>query len=208
MRSAANRLTCNVALQGFCLIACLDLFAPMSLAADVYRVELADGSSRFASQPLDPSYTLYLRGDSPAKAVAGASAGPTVLEPLIAQYTQKHLVDSALVHALIAVESRFQTHAQSPKGARGPMQLMPQTARRYGVTDRDDPAQNIEAGIHYLKDLLTLHHGNEALALASYNAGEGSVLRHDRRIPPYRETMLYVAAVLARAQTARNLNLP
>ena len=122
---------------------------------------------------------------------------------MIAQYAHQHAVDLTLVRALVDVESRFQSTALSPKGAYGPMQLMPATARRYHVTNRSDLAQNIEAGIHYLKDLLVLHHGNEALALASYNAGEGAVKRHGQRIPPYRETMLYVAAVLARAQAAR-----
>ncbi len=187
---------------GLCLV------TPTIEAAEVYRAELPDGTVRYASQRLDPTYALYLREESVTGAGISLTAQRTRLEPLIQQSAQKHRVDSALIGALIEVESHFRTQVVSPKGARGPMQLMPQTARRYGVTDRSDAAQNIEAGVHYLKDLLTLHHGNEALALASYNAGEGTVLRHDRRIPPYRETMLYVAAVLARAQTARNLTSP
>ena len=182
-------------------------------AADVYRAELPDGTVRYASQRLDAGYVLYLRSEVVTPSTAPIP-GPTnaanraALDPLILRYAHQHAVDSVLVRALIEVESGFRAQALSLKGAFGPMQLMPQTARRYGVTDRTDAAQNIDAGIHYLKDLLVLHNGNEALALASYNAGEGTVLRHDRRIPPYRETMLYVAAVLARAQTARNLNLP
>jgi soluble lytic murein transglycosylase-like protein len=80
------------------------------------------------------------------------------------------------------------------------MQLMPATAARYGVTDPGDPAQNIDAGVRHLKDLLNVQHqGNVALALAAYNAGQGAVARHGGRIPPYRETMLYVPAVLAAA---------
>ena len=88
------------------------------------------------------------------------------------------------------------------------MQLMPATAAQYGVTDPFNPAQNIEAGILHVKYLLALHHGNLALALAAYNAGEGAVARHSGRIPPFRETMLYVPAVLARLQKNRNDTLP
>ena len=198
-----RRFLAGAAAAGLCLGAA---------ATDVYRAELPDGTVRYASQRLDATYAVYLRSDTaPPRAPLAATRSATLyasLDPLIQRFAQKHDVDGALVRALIEVESGFRAQAVSPKGAVGPMQLMPQTARRYGVTDRTDAAQNIDAGIHYLKDLLVLHNGNEALALASYNAGEGTVLRHDRRIPPYRETMLYVAAVLARTQAARNLNLP
>ncbi len=79
------------------------------------------------------------------------------------------------------------------------MQLMPATAARYGVTDAGDAAQNIDAGVRHLRDLLNAHQGNVALALAAYNAGQGAVAKHRGRIPPYPETMLYVPAVLAAA---------
>ena len=185
-------------------------------AATVYRSELPDGSVRFSSQRLDAADVLYStepalpRAAQEKKLLRSEShaARRAALEPVIRQLTDKHGIDGALVRAVIEVESEFRPEAQSSAGAFGPMQLMPQTALRYGVTDRGDPVQNIDAGIRYLKDLLVRHHGSEALALASYNAGEGAVERHARRIPPYRETMLYVAAVLARAQRSRNLTLP
>lgn len=85
------------------------------------------------------------------------------------------------------------------------MQLMPATAARYGLSGPDtwrDPERNIDAGARHLKDLLVQHQGNLALALAAYNAGPGAVARHRGRIPPYRETMLYVPAVLARFAAA------
>jgi soluble lytic murein transglycosylase-like protein len=78
------------------------------------------------------------------------------------------------------------------------MQLIPATAARYGVANPGDPQQNIDGGVRYLKDLIATHNGNVALALAAYNSGERAVSRHGSRIPPFRETMLYVPTVLAR----------
>lgn len=110
-------------------------------------------------------------------------------------------VDPALVQALIAVESAFNPRAISPKGAIGLMQLMPQTASRYGVSDPFDPQENVTAGIRYLRDLLRLFGGDLRKALAAYNAGENAVLMY-RGIPPYRETSEYVQKVLARYRPA------
>ena len=105
-------------------------------------------------------------------------------------------VDPKLVRAVIQVESAYQQRARSRKGAMGLMQLMPDTARQYGVTDPYDPRANIEAGIKHLKSLLERF--PTALALAAYNAGEAAVQRF-RGIPPYPETRAYVAAILALA---------
>lgn len=175
--------------------------------ADIYQSTLADGSVRFSTDFADPTSVLILRGKpEPAPSVAPSHYASNIarqLAVLIDRSALQHGIDPSLVHAVIDIESHSNPRAVSPKGAVGAMQLMPATALRYGVTDRADPAQNIDAGIRYLKDLLTLHQGNVALALASYNAGEGSVVRHGRRIPPYRETMLYVPAVLARLQAHR-----
>jgi soluble lytic murein transglycosylase-like protein len=105
------------------------------------------------------------------------------------------------VLSLIDVESRFDPQAISPKGARGLMQLLPATAARYGMhalTELHDPQRNIDLGVRHLKDLLQSNQDNWALALAAYNAGNGAVQR-GQRIPAYRETMLYVPAVLVRA---------
>lgn len=107
-----------------------------------------------------------------------------------------------MVEAVVAVESSLNPAAVSPKGAQGAMQLMPATAARYGLNGPGawrDPERNIDAGVRHLKDLLSQHGGNVALALAAYNAGAGAVARHQGRIPPYRETMLYVPAVLAKS---------
>jgi soluble lytic murein transglycosylase-like protein len=191
-------------------------------SADIYRSEGPDGEVRFASQPLDKSYRLFLRAEAPRLAAlpnrkaasAVASRGGDTRElreghlaPLVEQLSRKHAVDVALVRAIIDVESAGNPAAVSIKGATGAMQLMPSTAAMYGVTELTDPAQNIDAGIRHLKYLLARHDGNVALALAAYNAGEGAVAKH-AGIPPYRETMLYVPAVLARMQSNRNQSKP
>jgi len=118
-------------------------------------------------------------------------------DDLIEQTAYRHQVDAKLVHAVIQTESAYNSSAQSPKGAMGLMQLMPDTARRYGVTDRRDPNQNIEGGARYLKYLLQLFNSNLNLAVAAYNAGENAVIKYNHSIPPYPETRNYVKQVLA-----------
>jgi len=100
-----------------------------------------------------------------------------------------------LVHSVIQAESNYDPNAVSPKGAQGLMQLIPSTARRFGVSNVFDPADNIQGGARYLKYLLGLFKGDEALALAAYNAGEGAVSRYGG-VPPFPETQGYVAKVL------------
>ena len=182
--------------------------ARAATTGDVFVSYSAEGAPSYASQRLDASYRLFIRGETvpevrskTARKAASESypQGKLQLTPLIEHYARLHDVTPALVAAVVSVESGFNSRAVSPKGAAGAMQLMPATAARYGVTDPGDPAQNIDAGVRHLKDLLVQHQGNVALALAAYNAGQGAVARHGGRIPPYRETMLYVPAVLAAA---------
>jgi len=106
-------------------------------------------------------------------------------------------VPAALIRAVISAESAFNPYALSATGAVGLMQLMPETAARYGVKNRMDPSQNILGGARYLGDLLRLFNNNMHLAVAAYNAGEGSVLKYGRKIPPFPETVAYVPKVLA-----------
>jgi hypothetical protein len=105
-----------------------------------------------------------------------------------------HGVSEQLIKAVIAQESEFDPRAVSSKGARGLMQLMPPTARRFGVADSFDPRQNIFGGVEYLRFLLDMFGGDVALALAGYNAGENAVTRY-RGIPPYKETRNYVQRI-------------
>ena len=116
---------------------------------------------------------------------------------LIADVATKHGVEEKLVHAVIQTESAYNAKAVSRAGAVGLMQLMPDTARRYGVVNRTDPVQNVEAGTRYLKDLLGMFNYNLGLAVAAYNAGEGAVMKYNYSIPPYPETQNYVRQVLS-----------
>lgn len=116
---------------------------------------------------------------------------------LIAKAADRHQVDPKLLHAVIQAESSYNTTAVSSAGAMGLMQLMPGTARRYGVTDRGDPDQNIDGGTRYLKHLLKLFDSNLDLAVAAYNAGENAVIKYNNTIPPYPETRNYVKEVLS-----------
>jgi soluble lytic murein transglycosylase-like protein len=116
---------------------------------------------------------------------------------LINQAAYRHQVDPKLVHAVIQTESAYNASAVSSAGAVGLMQLMPDTARRYGVGDRRDPLQNVDGGTHYLRDLIEMFSPNLELAVAAYNAGEGAVIKYNYSIPPYPETQNYVKQVLA-----------
>jgi Transglycosylase SLT domain/Domain of unknown function (DUF4124) len=116
---------------------------------------------------------------------------------LIANAATRNGVEERLLHAVIQTESAYNAGAISPAGAVGLMQLMPGTARRYGVLNRTDPSQNIDGGTRYLKDLLGMFNHNLDLAVAAYNAGENAVIRYNNSIPPYPETRNYVRQVLA-----------
>ena len=127
-------------------------------------------------------------------------------KPVLEEAARAQALDPALVIAVAAAESAFNADAVSPKGALGLMQVMPATAQRYGVAARStqevrqavmEPKLNAHIGSKYLADLLRIFDGNKELALAAYNAGEGAVLKHGRRIPPYPETQQYVERVLS-----------
>jgi len=118
-------------------------------------------------------------------------------EGVVKRITKKHMVDTQLVHAVIQTESNYNPRALSSAGAQGLMQLMPATAKRYGVEDVWNPESNIEGGVLYLRDLIKRYGGGRLdLALAAYNAGEIAVQKYNG-IPPYQETQRYVKSVLA-----------
>ena len=126
-----------------------------------------------------------------------ASANKKRFTDLIEQTALKYQLDPKLVHAVIQTESAYDASAISSAGAIGLMQLMPDTAKRFGVNDPTNPDQNIEGGTRYLKYLMDLFETNLQLVVAAYNAGENAVMKYNNSIPPYPETQNYVKQVLA-----------
>jgi len=126
------------------------------------------------------------------------STGNSRIDGLIRYYGNQYAVDPYLIYCLMSQESKFASNATSPKGAGGLMQMMPDTAARYGVNNRYDVAQSIMGGTRYLKDLLKMFNGRVDLALAGYNAGENAVIKYGYTIPPYDETRNYVRLIIQR----------
>jgi soluble lytic murein transglycosylase-like protein len=171
--------------------------------ADIYAYTDAQGVVHFSNVRSGKGERLVIasqrEGNAPAEPRALAQAfrdGQTRFAPIVEEAARAYRVDAALLHAVIAAESGYDPAAVSRKGATGLMQLMPETARRFGVENRLDPAQNIRGGAQYLSHLLTLFDQNLELALAAYNAGEHAVIRHGYTVPPYRETRGYVPKVM------------
>lgn len=141
--------------------------------------------------------------DSSSRKARGWTSGSPKIDILIKQSGAKYGVDPYLIFCVMEQESHFNAHALSPKGARGLMQLMPGTSARLGVRRPSDPAQNIGGGTRYLKQLIEQFDGRIDLVLASYNAGEGAVMKFGRRVPPYRETRDYVKRISYRYKRAK-----
>jgi len=164
-------------------------WAVPALGAIYYHVD-ERGVAHFTNAPTTPAYRPLPPGVLPATARMSASS----VAELVEAFAAEHGVDSALIKAVIQVESNFNPRAVSRKGAQGLMQLMPSTIWRLSVGDAFDPHENIGAGVRYLRQLLDQFQGDLTLALAAYNAGENAVLRY-KGVPPYRETQEYVKKV-------------
>jgi len=177
------------------------LFLASSSSAGIYRYEDEDGVIHFTNCPRDPKFKLYIRESK--EDVGGENIAPsnntakdlTIYDTLIAEFSRKYEVDFALIKAIIRAESGFNPLAISRKGAKGLMQLMPQTALRLNVSNVFNPRENIEGGVRYFKYLLSLFNDDLRLSLAAYNAGE-NIVSELRSIPPYRETVDYVRKVM------------
>jgi soluble lytic murein transglycosylase-like protein len=167
--------------------------------ADIYSFVDAAGVTHFSNVPVDKRYRLLLA--TPVEQGAQPRPGKwlaksPLYDPMIERAARSAAVRPELVRAVIVVESAFNPRAVSKRGAVGLMQLLPSTARRYGVSNAFDPEQNITAGAHYLRDLMARFGNNLELTLAAYNAGEEAVERYGRSIPPFSETRHYVPAVM------------
>lgn len=181
----------------------------------MYMFSRQDGSVYLSGAPASPRFGAYGNGSRsdrrpPRRLVPAAPAngsgvlyGKSRYDLLVAEVARGYKLDSALLHAVISVESRYDPNAMSPAGAVGLMQLMPATAKRYGVDDALDPEQNVRGGARYLRDLLSMFGSDLNLALAAYHAGENAVARHQNTIPPFQATMDFVARVMDVYQTYR-----
>ncbi len=138
--------------------------------------------------------------------MGGFTTGDAVIDSYIVDSCKRYSIDPLLIYSQMHQESSFKLKATSYKGASGLMQLMPGTARRFGVTNIYDPKQNIEGGVKYMRWLLNTFGGDVGLALAGYNAGEGAVWKYGNQIPPYRETQEYVRRITDRYSAVSNPN--
>jgi soluble lytic murein transglycosylase-like protein len=176
-----------------------------SANANIYWFTDETGVVHFSNVPTDKRYVPYTVTDGADNRKANSGKGDRrSATPLRIQYgaiieeiARTYALEGALIHAVVVTESAYNPMAVSKKGAAGLMQLMPETARRYGATDRFDPSQNLHAGARYLSDLLKMFKGNVSLALAAYNAGENNVVKYGNQIPPFQETQTYVPRVLS-----------
>jgi soluble lytic murein transglycosylase-like protein len=163
----------------------------------VLTANVTDGLATREGQPMVPtSYSKLNMGSNTM--LKGFTTGNPLHDSYIVDSSRRYGIDPLLIYSQMHQESSFKLTARSYKGASGLMQLMPATARRFGVTQIYDPKQNIDAGVRYMRWLLDTFNGDVVLALAGYNAGEGAVMKYGWNIPPYRETQEYVRRITSR----------
>ena len=180
------------------LAACLT--APAG--ADIYKYVDKHGRVTLTDKPVNDKYKLLVKtwkGWEEAKsriALKDMEKNKRKYTSTINWYADHYRLPKSLVHAVVTAESAYDPNAISRTGAVGLMQLMPETARRYGVKNRRNPSDNLSGGTRYLRDLLNMFNNDLALALAAFNAGENAVKDNGNRVPPYAETREYVKKVI------------
>jgi soluble lytic murein transglycosylase-like protein len=189
-------------------LVCAIVVVPFSAAADIYQWTDADGVVHFTNRPTaNPSAKVYLKATTPTVSGNAVRAGVTPFAPQdrdpvrytrfdehIRQASALYQIPEPLIRAVIKVESDYDPRAVSYAGARGLMQLMPDTADRMQVKDINDPRENIFGGVRYLRVLANMFNGDLELTVAGYNAGDGAVMQYGG-IPPYAQTRYYVVKV-------------
>ena len=190
--------------RGLCALFVVAVALPClarSAAADIYKYVDKDGVIHFSSKKADGRFELYMRGRPTARS-GGARVPPQDRDParftrydaFIREAAALYQIPEQLVRAVIKVESDYDPRAVSVAGARGLMQLMPDTAEHLQVRDIHDPRDNIFGGVRFLRILANTFNGDLTLTLAAYNAGENAVITHGG-VPPYAQTRDYVARV-------------
>jgi soluble lytic murein transglycosylase-like protein len=206
MTNAVKKPVVNAA---FAMMICLSWAYSTNAMADAFGYADDTGAIYLTDNPTSDQYALVETSPpEPVKPIAVMKSSPIIAEAnrikqadapyhdVIKSAAEASGVEDRLLHAVITAESNYNPRAVSPKGAKGLMQLMPGTARQYGVSNVFDPAQNIQGGARYLAYLKTLFNNDLSLTVAAYNAGENAVIGHGRKVPPYRETTAYVNKVL------------
>ena len=172
------------------------------VAADIYKYVDKHGRVTLTDKPSHDKYKRLVKtwkGWEEAKsqiALRDMEKNRRKFTSTINWYADRYSLPKSLLHAVVTAESAYDPHAISRAGAVGLMQLMPETARRYGVKNRRNPSDNLSGGTRYLRDLLIMFNNDLSLALAAYNAGENAVKDNGNKIPPYRETRNYVEKVI------------
>lgn len=193
----------NLFTQRWCLTVVTSLvLMSQPVTADIYKHVDKHGRVILTDKPVHDGFKRLVRtwkGWEEAKELPGNfnwKRNQRKFDPTIRSVARLYQLPHTLLHAVITAESSYDPNAISRAGAVGLMQLMPETARQYGVSNRRNPKQNIFGGSRYLRYLLKLFNNDLELALAAYNAGEKTVKRYGYRIPPYRETQNYVKKVI------------
>jgi soluble lytic murein transglycosylase-like protein len=204
-------MACTQKLFVLKLMVLLNVFGPSVTLADIYidlsqadEISISNNelSRAFAikieepAAQFQPTTTVIFNGASKINAESQINKYQLPYHDEVLLAAKATALSPALIHAIIATESKHNARARSHKGAVGLMQLMPATASRFKVKNKHDPQQNILAGSQYLRELLMQFNGDLKLSLAAYNAGPGAVIKYQHKIPPYKETRDYVPKVL------------
>jgi soluble lytic murein transglycosylase-like protein len=202
--AASSVCSLLLAFGGTCLDAKAQVYSGLSESGSIVLSSTADDVAK--------SVLIEAERVEPPLVAAQVQAGqdfllsvPQSFMPFIKEASSAYRIPTELIHAVISVESNYNPNAVSPKGARGLMQLMPATAKRFGSNNATDPRQNILTGSRYLRWLLDFFDEDVELAIAAYNAGEAAVVQAGRKIPRFTETQLYVPKVLSIYKKAKRM---
>ncbi len=191
---------CFIMFAIMAIVECAVAEAPAPRVTTVVRADQRSG--RLVRSVVVAPRLITAQAMSASPADSAADVPESNMLRMIDRIADEQAVEAPLVHSVIRAESNYNPYAISPKGAQGMMQLIPATARRFGVANTFNPKQNVEGGVRYLRFLLELYHGDYPKAIAAYNAGEAAVERYGG-IPPYPETQNYVLQVAKNLKVAR-----
>jgi soluble lytic murein transglycosylase-like protein len=197
----------KIQFRPYFMLACLAgmlLCFSSTLQADVYKYVDKYGRITYTDKPGNAKYVRLIKtwkgwAEQPRSKLNSADfvKNRQKYTPTVDYAAERYKLPKPLLHAVITAESAYDPTAVSIAGAVGLMQLMPETARRYGVKDRRDPYENIHGGSRYLRDLLDMFNNDMTLAVAAYNAGENAVVKYGNHVPPFPETRNYVKKVIS-----------